>query len=87
MSDDQARKRIEEAQRIVARYGSGRDLAELIAERRAEVAAEFAEATYTRADVVRMRRQSRMVNGKPSAGDAPIEGGAATQTAKSQGGD
>ena len=70
-------ERLKEAQRIVARYvPKDRDLvAELIAERRAEAAAECSEATDARADL------GSSVDAATTHSAAPV------QTIKSEGGD
>ena len=70
-------ERLKEAQRIVARYvREDRDLvSELIAERRAEAAAECAEATYARMDIVGIDRRKQN------------HGGAAPASNKAKGGD
>ena len=69
-------QRLKEAQRIVARYvPKDRDLvAELIAERRAEAAAESSQATGAHADL-------------GDVDDATTQSAAAVQTIKSKGGD
>jgi hypothetical protein len=83
-------ERLKGAQRIVARNAAkDRDLvAELIAERRAEAAAESSEATYARADLVNVDGRWQDHGGELPASDGAIAQAAApAQTTKSKGGD
>ena len=68
------KKRLKDAQRIVARYvPKGRDLvAELIAERRAEAASEFFEARAARAYRAAFDQLMRRDGGEPPGPDDAI---------------
>jgi hypothetical protein len=90
MNHKTPQERLKEAQRIVARYvPKDRDLvAELIAERRAEAAAEHSEAKYTRVDLVSADgRMQHYVGASPASDDATTQATAPAQTAKTKGGD
>ena len=69
-------ERLREAQRIVARYvREDRDLvAELIAERRAEAAAECSEATCARTDIAGVDRRKQNHGGAVPASNKPKGG-------------
>jgi hypothetical protein len=83
-------ERLKEAQRIVACYvPKDRDLvAELIAERRAEAAAERSEARYACVDLVSADgRMQHHVGAPPASDDATTQATAPAPTAKPKGGD
>jgi hypothetical protein len=82
-------ERLRQAQRIVARYvPKNRDLvAELIAERRAEAAAECSEVAPIRADLVALDRLMPRQGDEPSASDGENPRAAELSKTKSEGGD
>jgi hypothetical protein len=82
-------ERLKQAQRIVARYApKNRDLvAELIAERRAEAAAECSEVAWAQADLVAFDRPMQHQGDEVSASDDKNAQAAAQSQTKSEGGD